>query len=165
MRFVHFAESQAIMSHGGWTGGVVVDTAASSEQAAAVASIARGAAGGPLAMFAPIMADFRGVERHPVVFAKEGASVRVTIDGLLDQHVVGVENVSAPGACVAIDNTFHPANKRLNLATAVRNVIRALHRLARRAGPHQRAFRGIRLARRRRVNAGREVSSEALRQV
>ena len=49
----------------------------------------------------------------------------VTIDGRLDQSVVGVDSVTVPGECVAIDNTFHPANKRLNLATAVRNVISA----------------------------------------
>jgi len=33
--------------------------------------------------------------------------------------------LSAPGQCIAIDNTAHPVNKRLNLATAVRNVIEA----------------------------------------
>lgn len=125
VRFVFFAQSQAIMSHGGWIGGVIVDSGASAEQAEAAAAIVSGTAGGPFAMFAPLIGDFRGVERHPIAFATDGASARVTIDGLLDQHVVGVASVTAPGECVAIDNTFHPANKRLNLATAVRNVISA----------------------------------------
>ena len=47
------------------------------------------------------------------------------IKGLLEQSLVGVESMSVQGECVVIDNTFHPVNKRLNLATAVRNVIRA----------------------------------------
>jgi hypothetical protein len=125
VRFVFFAQSQAIMSHGGWIGGVVVDESASSQQADAVATIATGAAGGPMAMFAPMLADFRGVERRPIVFGADAAGAHVTIDGLLDQEIVGVQSVSVPGQCIAIDNTFHPANKRLKLATAVRNVIRA----------------------------------------
>jgi hypothetical protein len=40
-----------------------------------------------------------------------------------EQEVEGVPSVSASGECLAIDNTFHPANKRLNLATAVKNLI------------------------------------------
>ena len=36
-----------------------------------------------------------------------------------------MDSVSVAGECVAIDNTFHPVNKRLNLATALRNVISA----------------------------------------
>jgi hypothetical protein len=49
----------------------------------------------------------------------------VKVVGLLEQSLVGVESMSAQGECVVIDNTFHPVNKRLNLASAVRNVIRA----------------------------------------
>jgi hypothetical protein len=72
-----------------------------------------------------MMTDFRGVERHPVAFVTDGKTASVRVDGRLDQSVVGVDSASAPGECVAIDNVFHPANKRLNLATAVRNVISA----------------------------------------
>jgi hypothetical protein len=125
VRFVFFAQSKAVMSQGQWIGGLVVDTSASDAQAQAVTAIASGAAGGPLAMFAPLLTDFRGVERHPIRFVRDGRNASVAIDGLLDQSVVGVESVTAPGDCVALDNTFHPANKRLNLATAVRNVIGA----------------------------------------
>jgi len=125
VRFVFFAQSKAVMTHGGWIGGVIVDAAASDAQAEAVAAIASGTTGGPLALFAPLLGDFRGVERHPIEFVKDGTTVSVRIDGLLDQSVAGVDSVTVPGECVAIDNTFHPANKRLNLATAVRNVINA----------------------------------------
>jgi hypothetical protein len=125
VRFVFFAQSKAVMSQGDWIGGLIIDTAASDAQVEAVAAIASGAAGGPLALLAPLIGEFRGVERHPVTFVKDGKSVSVRIDGRLDQQVVGVDSVSVPGECVVVDNTFHPVNKRLNLATAVRNVISA----------------------------------------
>jgi hypothetical protein len=124
VRFVFFAQSKAIMTHGGWIGGLVVD-AASDAQADAVGQIASGAAGGPMGLFAPMLGDFRGIERRPIVFQQDGTTVSVRIDGVLDQSVVGVDSVTVPGECVAIDNTFHPVNKRLNLATALRNVISA----------------------------------------
>jgi len=125
VRFTVFFQSKAIMTQGGWIGGVIVDTAASDAQAEAVVAIASGSAGGPFGVFAPMLADFRGVERHPIAFVQEGKTVSVRIDGLLDQSVVGVDSVAVPGECVVIDNTFHPANKRLNLAIALRNVISA----------------------------------------
>ncbi|MEX2482381.1 MAG: DUF1326 domain-containing protein [Gammaproteobacteria bacterium] len=125
VRWVFFAQSKAIMAEGEWIGGLVVDTEASDEQVAAIAAICGpGATTGPGA-FAPLISDFRGIERHPINFVKDGKSVSVKIDGLLDQAVVGVDSLSVPEECVAIDNTFHPVNKRLNLASAVRNVIRA----------------------------------------
>ena len=125
VRFVFFAQSKAIMTQGEWIGGVIVDSSASDPQADAVATITSGAAGGPLAMFAPLITEFRGVERQPITFDSDGKSASVSIAGRLDQRVVGVESVTVAGECVAIDNTFHPANKRLNLATAARNVISA----------------------------------------
>lgn len=125
VRFVMFAQSEAVMGTGNWVGGLVVDASASDEQMAAVGAIAGADGNGPLAMFSPLISDFRGVERHPIEFHKNGKEVSVKIEGLLDQAVVGVDSMSEQGSCIAIDNTAHPVNKRLNLATAVRNVITA----------------------------------------
>ena len=125
VRFVMFAQSKAVMGAGEWIGGLVIDAAASDAQAGAIGAIAGAEGGGPLAMMAPLISDFRGVERHPIAFKKNGKTCSVKIDGLLDQEVVGIDGMSAEGECVAIDNTGHPANKRLNLASAVRNMINA----------------------------------------
>jgi hypothetical protein len=125
VRFVMVAQSQAVMGTGDWISGLVVDSAANDEQVAAVAAIAGGEGGGPLAMFAPLISDFRGVERHAISFEKNGGEVSVKIDGMLDQAVSGVESMSNPGNCIAIDETAHPVNKRLNLASALRNMIKA----------------------------------------
>ncbi len=73
--------------------------------------------------FAPLIGDFRGVERRPIAFTMSGNRRAVSIPGVLEQEVQGIPSASAPGECVAIDNTFHPANKRLNLATALKSVI------------------------------------------
>ena len=122
--FAVVAESKAIMSAGDWKLGVIVDERASEAQAAAIASIASGQAGGPLAGFAPLIGEFHGLTRARIEFTAEGHRRSVTIDGQLAQTVEGVPSVSAQGECIAIDNTLHPANKRLNLATALKNVIR-----------------------------------------
>lgn len=121
--FAVIAESKAVMAAGGWTVGVVVDDRASAAQADAITAIASGQVGGPLAALAPLIGDFRGVERHPIRFEIDGTRRVVTIPGILEQEIVGVASVSAVGECLGIDNSFHPANTRLNLATTVKNLI------------------------------------------
>jgi hypothetical protein len=121
--FAVVARSQKVMAAGGWIVGVIVDSGASAEQADAITAIATGRAGGPIAALAPLIGEFRGVERHPIRFEADGLRRAVTVAGVLEQEVQGVPSVSASGECLAIDNTFHPANSRLNLATAVKNLI------------------------------------------
>jgi len=124
VRFVMVAQSKAVMSEGGWIGGLIIDSVASDAQVAGVAAIAGAEGNGPLGMFAPMISDFRGVERAEVKFVKEGGNVSVVVDGMVDQSIVGVESMSNPGQFVCIDNAAHPVNSRLNFATAVKNVIR-----------------------------------------
>ena len=125
IRWVFFAQSKAIMSEGDWIGGLVIDSKATDVQVEAITNICTRDSGDGLGKFAPLVTDFRGIERHPIEFVTDGNKVSVKIKGLLEQSLVGVESMSVQGECVVIDNTFHPVNKRLNLATAVRNVIRA----------------------------------------
>lgn len=125
VKFSMLAESPAIMADGNWVMGVVIDDDASDEQADAIAMIASGKAGGPLAGFAALVGEFRGVERHPISFERVDHRRTVRIPKVLEQSVQGVASLSAPGECIAIDNTFHPVNRRLNLALAARNFIGA----------------------------------------
>jgi hypothetical protein len=121
--FAVVAESKAIMSQGDWIMGVIVDERATSAQADAVAQIAGGRVGGPLAAFAPLVREFRGVERHPIRFEISGNRRAATIPGILEHAVDGVPSMAVSGECLAIDNVFHPANTRLILATAARHLI------------------------------------------
>ena len=123
--FTLVAQSQKVMAAGGWIVGLVVDDGASAAQAEAVTAIASGRAGGPLAAVAPLIGEFRGVERHPIRFEQDGFRRVVTVPGVVEQEVHGVASVSASGECLGIDNTFHPANTRLNLAKAAKNLISA----------------------------------------
>jgi len=40
---------------------------------------------------------------------------------LVDQACEGLPSASSPGEAIAVDNTLHPANKRLSLAKATRS--------------------------------------------
>jgi len=123
--FAVIAQSKAIMSQGDWAMGVIVDESASDAQTEAIAAIASGAAGGPLAGFAPLVGEFKGLTRARIEFKAAGHERSVNIEGQLSQSVEGIASLTAPGQCLAIDNTFHPANPRLNLALAVKNFIRS----------------------------------------
>jgi len=125
VRFVMVAQSKAVMTEGDWIAGLIVDEGASEAQVAAVAAITTAEGNGPLALFAPLIGEFRGIERRPIAFDRHPGGCSVRVDGMLEQQVEGVESQSAPGEHVALDNTFHPVNPRLNLATAVRNMINA----------------------------------------
>ena len=123
--FAVIAQSPAIMSQGNWALGLIVDETASEAQTAAIAAIASGQVGGPLAAIAGLVGEFRGVTRARIEFSADGHRRAVHIDGQLTQEVEGIPSLSAPGQCLAIDNTLHPANPRLNLALAVKNFIRS----------------------------------------
>src|SRR6185369_14382213 len=107
--FALVAQSKKVMAAGGWIVGVIVDDGASVEQAEAVTAIASGRAG----------------ERHPIRLEQDGFRRVVTAPGVLELEVHGIASVSTSGECLGIDHTFHPANSRLNLAKAARNLITA----------------------------------------
>lgn len=121
--FALVGESKAVMAKGDWIMGVIVDERASSAQADAVAQIASGQAGGPMAAFAPLVREFRGVERHPIQFEISGNHRAATVPGVLEYAIDGVASMAVGGECVAIDNVLHPASTRLMLATAARHMI------------------------------------------
>lgn len=97
--FTVVAKSKAIMSQGEWVLGVIVDSSASEAQANAIVEIASGSAGGPMAAFAPLVAEIRGVERHPIRFEIDGAQRRLTIPGVIEQSIEGVPSAVVPGEC------------------------------------------------------------------
>ena len=123
VNFVVVAQSKAIMSAGDWIMGIIVDSQATAAQVNAIAEICSGKAGGPLAGFAPLVSDFRGGEQRSIIFERRANRRAVKVEGVLEQTVEGIPSVVASGECLAIDNTFHPANKRLNLASALTSII------------------------------------------
>ena len=75
VNFALFNHFPANLTAGNWKVGVVIDEDASDAQADAIQRIMSGDEGGPFAEFAPLIADFVGVERAKVTVSNEGGSV------------------------------------------------------------------------------------------
>lgn len=116
VNFIAILQSQGPMAAGNMTVGLIVDSDASDAQAEAITAIATGQAGGPMAMLAPLVGRFAGVERAKVSIVNEGQCWRVTADGLVDQSAEALLNMD--GQPIALDNVSHPINSRLGLAKA-----------------------------------------------
>ena len=114
-----------VMGEGNWKVGLIVDERASAEQQQAIAGIASGQAGGPMAALGPLIGTFLGVEKKPIRFEKTGLKRSVSIPGVLEQAVEGVASAANPAETLVIDNTLHPVNARLALAHAAGSRLRA----------------------------------------
>jgi hypothetical protein len=115
------------MGEGNWSVGLVVDERASDQQRDAIAAIAGGAAGGPMAPLAGLIGKFLGIERAPIRIERNGVKWSATANGLVDmsaQGAMGIDpTVTEP---MHIDNTGHPASNRMALARALRSHVHAL---------------------------------------
>jgi len=108
------------MIEGNWTVGVFVDERASTEQRDAVAAIASGQAGGPMAAVGPLVGTFGGVETKRITTESSGMRRSVSIPGMLEFSVEGIPGAQ-PTEPIYFDNVAHPAASRLALAKASRS--------------------------------------------
>ena len=115
------------MGKGNWSVGLVVDERATAEQRDAIATIASGAAGGPMAPLSGLIGKFLGVETVPIKFERSGNKGIVKAGALVDmaaEGAMGVDpSVTEP---MFIDNTGHPVSSRLSLAHASKSHVTAL---------------------------------------
>ncbi len=117
LSFALVIRSGRVMSEGDWVFGCVVDEMADEAQRAALAAIVSGEAGGTPGMIRDnLVSDFRGVEFKPIEFVIDGLARRVEIPGILSFDIEGVASRNGSGEPFYIDNTAHPANRRLALA-------------------------------------------------
>src|SRR4029079_5554142 len=72
--FVVVGVTPAEMAKGNWSVGVIVDERANAEQRDAIAGIASGAAGGPMAALSGLVGKFLGVESAAIAFQRSGDS-------------------------------------------------------------------------------------------
>lgn len=121
LAFVVLMHSPGAMGEGGIKIGLIVDSAADDAQTQAIVDIASGAAGGPLAALAPLVAGMLGLEKRPISFDLSGLERTVTAGDLVDQSIAGVPGVPDPTEPIYIDNTVHPVSPRLALAKATRS--------------------------------------------
>lgn len=114
------------MAKGNWSVGVVVDERASAEQRDAIAQIASGAAGGPMAALAGLVGKSLGVESAPIEFKQDGPSWTVSASSkirLAGRAATGL-NPNAPP--LQLSNTGHPAADTFTLARASDSRVAAL---------------------------------------
>ena len=116
LNFAVIAHTPGAMGEGHWSVGVIVDERGTQEQRDALAGIASGQAGGPMAAVGPLVERMLGVEAKPITYTKDGMKRSLSIPGVLEQAVEGMPSPVKPGEPLYIDNTLHPANSRLALA-------------------------------------------------
>ena len=119
--FVVLMHAPKAMAEGDITVGLIIDEDASEEQAQAIAEIASGAAGGPMAALAPLVTNMAGIERRPIVFEGDGMRVSVKAGDLVDQACEGVPSLVAEDEPIYLENTAHPVSSKLALAQATRS--------------------------------------------
>jgi hypothetical protein len=117
LKFALVIRSGKVMADGNWVFAGVVDERANAAQRRALAAIVSGEAGGPPGFIRDnLVSDFRGVEFKPIEFNMDGLKRSTVIADVVSFEVEGVAPRNRPGEPLYIDNTAHPANRRLALA-------------------------------------------------
>jgi hypothetical protein len=123
---VILADTPRVMADGNWRVGVVMDAAASPEQAEKLGAVFGGQAGGPMAMLSPLIGEFLGMESAPIDYVSEDRIHSVKVGELMD---IEVEDFVAPGnprgEVEHLTGMFHPANSTLSIAKANRSRVEA----------------------------------------
>lgn len=125
LSFIVLLRSPGPMIEGNIKVGLIIDDKADASQTEAIAAIASGAAGGPMANLAPLVSEVAGIEKRPISFSGRDMAFSVRAGELVDQEIQGVGSMGDPAQPLYLDNTAHPANKRLALAKAVKSMFNA----------------------------------------
>ena len=105
------------MAGGNWTVGLIIDDKASDAQVDAVGQICSGDVGGPMEMGAALVGNFAGIERAAIEIDKQEMSFSVKAGALFENAAEATPSMADPNVPIHIDNTGHPVNARLALAT------------------------------------------------
>ena len=119
LKFALLIRSGKVMADGNWIFAGVVDERANDAQRQLLTEIVSGGAGGPPAFIcANLVSDFRGVAFKPIEFNLEGLKRSTVIPDVVSFEIEGVASRNGSGEPFYIDNTGHPASRRLALARA-----------------------------------------------
>jgi hypothetical protein len=119
-------DTPKVMSDGNWRMGVVIDAAASDEQAEKLGGVFSGALGGPMEALGPLVGENLGVERLPIAVNEDGLKHSVRIGDEIDFEIedvvpFGVET----GEPAKLTGIFHPAGSELTVSRATRSKVNA----------------------------------------
>ena len=125
LSFMVVMHAPGAMIDGNLKVGLIIDEKADDAQTAAIAAIASGEAGGPMAVLAPLVSEVAGIEKRQIDFSANGLSYSSSASGMVDQDIAGGASMADETKAISIDNTGHPVNTRLSLAKAVRSMFNA----------------------------------------
>jgi hypothetical protein len=113
------AETPKYMHEGNWRLGVLIDAAASDEQAGKLGAVFSGQLGGPMEALAGLIGEQLGVERVPMEFSSENGHHTLSVGdrgrlAVTDVVPFGVET----GEPARVTGIFHPAGNELTIAKA-----------------------------------------------
>lgn len=112
-------DTPKVMSDGDWRLGVLIDEAASDEQAEKLGGVFSGELGGPMAALAPLVGENLGVERVAMEFFSDGGRHSVSLG---DKGRVEVEDVVPfgveTGEPARMVGVFHPVGSELTISKA-----------------------------------------------
>src|SRR6266480_4613386 len=94
------------MAEGNWTVGAYIDQRADDKQTEALGAIFTGAAGGPMAAFAPLIAENLGVKKVPITYRVDGKKRLAEIPNILHMSVEPLPTMHPNGEMWA--STGHP---------------------------------------------------------
>ena len=124
LTFALVVDSPPVMADGNWKIGVVLDGAASEDQAGALGRVIGGQLGGPPAMLGPLLGEMAGIEQAPAKWRQDNGSLAVTFGELIDIEVSNQRSGDLPDP-VQLVNVFHPANTTLTVSPATRSKVDA----------------------------------------
>ena len=116
--FIIVGLTPAEMGKGNWSVGVVVDERATGEQKDAIAGIASGAAGGPMAALSGLVGTLLGIESSAIEFTRSGPSWSVKAAPRVQMSAAGAVGLNPAAAPMQLTHTGHPAADTFSLARA-----------------------------------------------
>jgi hypothetical protein len=120
------ADTPKVMSEGNWRLGVLIDDAASDEQADKLGAVFGGQLGGPMEALGPLVGEMLGSERVPIEVSSEGGTHRARIG---DDTEIEVRDVVSwgkeDGEPAKLAGIFHPAGDTLTISKATTSQVKA----------------------------------------
>jgi hypothetical protein len=120
------ADTPPVMADGNWRVGLVIDAAASPEQAEKLGAVFGGQAGGPMALLSPLIGELIGMESAPIEYVNNGRVHSIRVGELIDIEIEDFVPPQTPdGDVERLTGMFHPANSTLTIAKANRSRVDA----------------------------------------
>jgi hypothetical protein len=120
------ADTPKVMSEGNWRLGVLVDEAASDEQAEKLAAVFGGQLGGPMGALAPLVGEQLGLERVPIEVSHDGGTHSVRLGELGEMAVEEIVPFGKEdGTPARLTGIFHPAGDDFAIAKATKSSVSA----------------------------------------